>query len=92
MEDSTARAAVTAERALLHRLEGGCQVPIAAHASIQGAHLRLTALVGRIDGSQLVQGRLEGPSSEASRIGAELAEQLLRQGAQRILDHIYRRT
>ncbi len=91
LEDSTTRAAVTAERALLHRLEGGCQVPIAGHASALGNRLRLTALVGQVDGSQLVQDRLEGPSSDALRIGAELAEQLLRQGAREILDRIYGR-
>ena len=91
LEDSTARAAVTAERALLHRLEGGCQVPIAGHASLQGDCLRLTALVGRVDGTRLVQDQMEGPLSDASRIGAELAERLLRRGAREILDQIYGR-
>ncbi|MGE3152379.1 MAG: hydroxymethylbilane synthase [Nitrospiraceae bacterium] len=92
LEDSTARAAVTAERALLHRLEGGCQVPIAAHASIQGDRLQLMALVGRVDGSLLVQDQSEGPPSSASRIGTDLAERLLRHGAREILDEIYGRT
>ena len=91
LEDAAARAAVTAERALLHRLEGGCQVPIAAHASLQGDRLRLAALVGRVDGSRLVHDQLEGPLSNASRIGADLAERLLRQGARKILDQIYGR-
>lgn len=92
LEDAAARSAVTAERALLHRLEGGCQVPIAGHASLQGDRLRLAALVGRVDGSRLVHDQLEGPLSDASRIGAELAERLLRQGAREILDQIYGRT
>ncbi|MEX5213578.1 MAG: hydroxymethylbilane synthase [Nitrospiraceae bacterium] len=92
LEDASARAAVTAERALLHRLEGGCQVPIAAHASIQGDRLQLMALVGRVDGSRLVQDQSEGPPSSASRIGTDLAERLLRHGAREILDEIYGRT
>ncbi|HSE57300.1 MAG TPA: hydroxymethylbilane synthase [Nitrospiraceae bacterium] len=92
LEDAAARSAVTAERALLHRLEGGCQVPIAGHASLQGDRLRLAALVGRVDGSRLVRDQLEGPLLDASRIGAELAERLLRQGAREILDQIYGRT
>jgi hydroxymethylbilane synthase len=91
LEDKAARAAVTAERALLHRLEGGCQVPIAAHASLHGNRLTLAALVGRVDGTKLVRDQLEGPSSDASRIGDDLAQRLLRQGAREILDHIYGR-
>jgi hydroxymethylbilane synthase len=91
LEDSAARAAVTAERALLHRLEGGCQVPIAGHASLHGDCLRLTALVGQVDGSRVVQDQMEGPLSDASLIGDELAKRLLRLGAREILDHIYGR-
>lgn len=91
LEDKAARSAVTAERALLRRLEGGCQVPIAAHASLHGDRLTLTALVGRVDGTKLVHDQLEGPLSDASRIGDDLAQRLLRQGAREILNHIYGR-
>ncbi len=81
--------AVRAERAFLKRLEGGCQVPIAAHGTIDGDRLCLVGLVGSIDGSRVLEGRVEGHAQEWERLGVELAEDLLRQGAGEILKEVY---
>jgi hydroxymethylbilane synthase len=91
LEHPPTRAAVTAERALLDRLEGGCQVPIAAHATLAGDRLRLEGLVASVDGRRIVQDRAEGPVAEAREIGLRLGEQLLRQGGEAILNEIYGR-
>ena len=80
------RTAVTAERAFLQRLEGGCQVPMAAYAQIDGSRLSITGLVAEIDGRRLLKATITGWSSQARKIGRELAEALLAQGADTILE------
>ena len=80
--------AVRAERAFLTRLEGGCQVPIAGHAVVDGEHLSMTGLVADLDGQTLVRQTLAGASKDAEAIGLTLAEQLLDEGARTILDHL----
>ena len=82
-EVSTVRLA--AERALNGRLGGACQVPVAGHARLNGARLRLDALVGAPDGSRQVRGQVEGDVACAAALGIELAERLLREGAREIL-------
>ncbi len=82
---------VAAERALNARLEGGCQVPIAAYAELDDDRLRLRALVGEPDGSRLIRGEIEGEAVRAEALGAALAEDLLRRGARTILDKVYGR-
>jgi hydroxymethylbilane synthase len=84
------RQAARAERAFLHRLEGGCQVPIAAYGQVDGNQLRLRGLVASPDGSRLVKDEFRGPANEAVRLGTELAEQLLDSGAREILEEIRR--
>jgi hydroxymethylbilane synthase len=91
LEHPPTRTAVTAERSLLDRLEGGCQVPIAAHATLSGQRLRLDGLVASVDGKRLVQDRVEGPAADARALGRRLAEQLLRRGGESILNEIYGR-
>ncbi len=91
LEHPPTRAAVTAERALLDRLEGGCQVPIAAHATLAADRLHLEGLVASVDGRRLVQARADGPVAEARAIGRRLGEQLLREGGEAILNEIYGR-
>jgi hydroxymethylbilane synthase len=76
---------ITAERALNARLNGGCQVPIAAHATVTGEHLVLDALVGGLREQVLLRERLEGPVSSAAALGRALAETLLVRGADRLL-------
>jgi len=82
---------VAAERALNARLEGGCQVPIAAYAELDGDLLRLRPLVGEPDGSQILRGEIEGEAERADELGAHLADELLMLGARRILDGVYAR-
>ncbi|WP_394560260.1 hydroxymethylbilane synthase [Aquipseudomonas alcaligenes] len=78
---------VTAERALNKRLNGGCQVPIACYALLEGEQLWLRGLVGQPDGGVLL--RAESRGSDAEALGVQVAEQLLAQGAEAILKAVY---
>jgi hydroxymethylbilane synthase len=89
LEHQQTRVTVTAERALLKRLEGGCQVPIAGHGVLQGENLTLDGLVISLDGKRYVRYSLSGSMSEAESIGRKVAEGLLDRGAQPILQEIY---
>lgn len=80
---------VGAERALNRRLNGGCQVPIACYAELEGDQLWLRGLVGQPDGSLLLRAEARAASSEAEALGVQVAEALLAQGAQRILEAVY---
>ena len=82
---------VAAERALNARLEGGCQVPIAAYAELNDDVLRLRALVGEPDGSHVIRGEIEGDAARAEALGVDLANELLTRGARTILDKVYGR-
>ena len=82
-EDTHTR--LSAERAMNNRLNGGCQVPIAGFAELQGDEIVLRGLVGRPDGSEVVRGQINGHRDKAEELGAELAEQLLSEGADVIL-------
>jgi len=77
--------ACRAERAFLRALGGGCQFPIAAHATITGNTLQIHGLVAKPDGSQILRGDLAGESEEADLIGAALAARLIDQGADSLL-------
>ena len=81
-------ARVTAERAVNARLEGGCQVPIASFAELEGDSLNLRALVGAVDGSVIYRSERNGSQHDAERLGIEVSEDLLKQGAKAILDAI----
>ena len=81
--------AVLAERALLHRLQGGCQVPIAAHATLTGTKVRLEGVVASVDGKELIRDSVEGTIEDPESIGVQLAERLLARGGARILQGIY---
>lgn len=83
------RIAVTAERALLDRLQGGCQVPIGAHATVTNGRLVLEGLVAAVDGRRLIRDRVDGGLDEASALGLSLAERLLAQGGDAVLTEIY---
>lgn len=89
LEDEPTRTAVMAERALLHRLQGGCQVPIAAHATIAGSHVVLDGLVASTDGQEVIRDRVTGTAGHAHSMGVQLAERLLSRGGDRILQAIY---
>ncbi len=77
--------ALTAERAIVRALGGGCQMPLGAHAEIQGSELLINAIVIAADGAQLIRDQLRGPRSEADALGRSLAEALLERGAAEIL-------
>lgn len=79
-------AAVTAERAFLRRLGGGCQVPIAGHAWVEEEKLQLLGLVASVDGQQLFRARAHSELTEAETLGVRVAEQLLRQGARTLVE------
>lgn len=81
--------AVRGERATLKRLEGGCQVPIACHGIVREDRLSLTGLVASVDGKEFLKKTLEGHVDEAEQLGTSLADDLLIQGAGRILNEVY---
>jgi len=81
--------AVAAERAFLLRLEGGCQVPIGAHATLLGATVTLTGLIASVDGHQLIKDTTTGPVEQTDQLGTTLAETLLARGGKALLDAVY---
>lgn len=86
-EDSALR--VRAERALNTRLNGGCQVPIACYAERENGELWLRGLVGDPDGQRMLRAEARGAEAEPEALGIAVAEDLLAQGAQAILDAVY---
>jgi hydroxymethylbilane synthase len=82
------RLAVKSERTFLARLEGGCQVPIAARAKIVGDALEITGLVAEVDGSVLLRETITGPVDQHEKLGVELANRLLNKGGREILENI----
>jgi hydroxymethylbilane synthase len=78
-------ASVVAERAFLAALEGGCSLPVAAHATLQGDRLHFWGRVSAVDGSQQIEIRADGSLSEAADLGRRMAGEALAQGADRIL-------
>ncbi|MCP9455393.1 MAG: hydroxymethylbilane synthase [Nitrospira sp.] len=89
LNDAVTWTAVTAERAFLCRLQGGCQVPIAAHATVSAGRVLLDGLVASVDGRIVIRDQIEGPAGEAIALGTDLAERLLAKGAEKILRDIY---
>ena len=79
---------VGAERAVSLNLYGGCHLPIAAYAEIEGERLCLRALAGRPDGSRVEKNRIRGPLEQFAALGRELGQRLLRQGADEILAEV----
>lgn len=86
LDHAGTRTVVLGERAFLHRLEGGCQVPIAAHGTLSGKEFSLIGLVASLDGVQLIRDTMTGPADHSESIGIELAERLLARGAGKLLD------
>lgn len=85
LDDVDTHSCVAAERALSKRLNGGCHAPVAACAEIIGTELSMTALVGRLDGSEILKSSVAGPVSEAQQLGDNLGRELLAMGADAIL-------
>jgi len=85
LADRDATTCNRAERAVTRRLEGSCQVPIGAYATLESGELRLEALVGSADGRAMVRGSRAGPARDAERMGDDLGRELLERGGREIL-------
>ena len=92
LNDPDSAITVSGERAFLKKLEGGCQVPIAAYGQRTGSTLQIDGMVGTVDGKRLIRHRVQGPIEKAESLGVELAEVLLRRGAREILAEIYQKS
>jgi hydroxymethylbilane synthase len=88
LHDAASAACTTAERALLRALEGGCQVPIGALATVEGDRLVLHGLVAELDGSRILRVEEAGTMDDAAAVGARAAQALLAQGAAQVLARI----
>ena len=89
LADAETTYCVRAERAMNNHLQGGCQVPIGGYAVLQQGQLYLRALVGDIDGSRIIRAEGKSAVENAEVLGVQIAEQLLAQGADKILQTIY---
>lgn len=79
-----------AERAMNHRLEGGCQVPIGVYAKLTDENsIHITGLVAELDGSKILKATGTGAINDAEKVGVQVAEDLLAQGAAKILAQVY---
>ena len=86
IEDPQTSTAVAAERAFVEEMGGGCKVPIAAHAWLEGNILHMVGMVASEDGNQMVKTRLESASDEPGEAGTALAKKLLSMGTMDILN------
>jgi hydroxymethylbilane synthase len=85
LDDSVTHQAVTAERAFLQALMGGCQVPIGALAAVHASVLSLRGTVLRPNGQDRLDGVISGPCNEAVQLGERLAANLRARGASAFL-------
>ena len=85
LDDAATHVCAEAERSVSRQLGGSCQLPLAVFARIESGQMRLDALVGTIDGKTMVRSSCTGASADATALAAELARDLLQQGADRII-------
>src|SRR5512136_536997 len=90
LEDRVTRIQVEAERGFLRKLQGGCQVPLAGFARVEGDTVHIRGLVASLDGTRVIRGERAGKVADADRVGDALAADLLAQGADEILATIER--
>ena len=88
LHDPAAFAATSAERAFLHALEGGCQIPIGALGAVEGDALTLRGLVSDLEGETVLRGEASGPAADPASVGRRLAAELLERGAGEILGRL----
>ncbi len=88
LDDPTVRVTTLAERAFLRGLGGGCQVPIAAHAVVDGDRVLLRGLICRADGRVTIAATIEGGIADADALGTSLAEDVIVRGGARLLEEI----
>ncbi len=91
LDDPPTHLAVTAERAVLARLEGGCVVPVAALGRVEGELLHLEALISDLEGRRCLKDQNSGPLTAAAGLGTQMAENLLARGGREILAELYGR-
>jgi hydroxymethylbilane synthase len=89
LDHAATRAAVTAERAVLAALGGGCQVPIGAHATLDASMIHIRSIIVSPDGGQVIRKEASGPAAEAAALGRALGEELLAGGGAKILEAVY---
>lgn len=87
LDDAETRDCITAERAFLRTLEGGCQVPIGANAVIANGEIHLEGFVGSLNGKTNLREKLSGSRNDAKSLGEKLAQSLIEKGANEILEH-----
>ena len=88
LEHHQTRVEVMGERAFLNRLEGGCQVPIAAYGKIEKNTFTLCGLVVTVDGKTVIKETLSGPKDSSEIIGVKLADRLVAMGAKTIMENL----
>jgi hydroxymethylbilane synthase len=88
LDHSPSRLVVLGERAFLHRLQGGCQIPIAAYGKTDGSTIILRGLVASLDGKNIISDSVSGPEAKSEYLGIQLAERLLSKGADRLLEEL----
>lgn len=89
LEHQETRIRVLAERAMNTQLQGGCQVPIGGFATLNNDQVYLRGLVGRPDGSEMIEAEIRGDIQDAEKLGQALADELLASGAKTILKELY---
>jgi hydroxymethylbilane synthase len=89
LDDPSTRFCIVAERAFNETLQGGCQVPIGCHATLNQDTLHIRGLISRLDGSKTIKAEITGKANDADRLGRKLATLLLNDGADAILNEIY---
>jgi hydroxymethylbilane synthase len=89
LNDRESSLCVQAERAMNHALGGGCQVPIAGHATLEGNTISLVGVVSSIDATEFIRVSDSAPDSDPEALGRRVADELNSRGAKRILDAVY---
>ncbi|HCA81682.1 MAG TPA: hydroxymethylbilane synthase [Bacteroidetes bacterium] len=92
LDHTASHQATSGERAVLRRLEGGCQIPIGAYGRIENGELLIDAIVGSLDGTRAVRSSIRGIPDQSEQLGTTLAQDLLARGADKILEEIRRGT
>jgi len=88
LNDPSTEIGIKGERALLHELEGGCQVPMGAYGRIENGVFVLEAMIGTVDGKKVVRGKIHGAPEQAEHVSQRLAQTLLHSGGEDILDRV----
>lgn len=91
LEEPETRIRMRAERSFLKRLEGGCQVPIGAYATVKEGEVLLKGMVASLNGETMIRESLNGNADQAEQLGVELAERILSLGGREILEEVYKK-